>query len=80
MILHWKSVRARALNGAAFTPSYWGSNHCMYGIYKKGAAWEAHMGQRLVRGKKVPVEKYLDFRKLFHHPDFWFRGSASCEQ
>lgn len=22
------------------------------------------MGQRLVRGKKVPVEKYLDFRKL----------------
>ncbi len=44
--------------------SYWGSNHCMYGIYKKGAAWEAHMGQRLVRGKKVPVEKYLDFRKL----------------
>ena len=44
--------------------SYWGSNHCMYGIYKKGAAWEAHIGQRLVRGKKVAVEKYLDFRKL----------------
>ena len=42
--------------------SYWGSNHCMYGIYKKGAAWEAHIGQRLVRGKKVAAR--IDDRRL----------------
>ena len=44
--------------------SFWASNLSMYGLFKQGAAWEAYTGQRLVRGKKVAVEKYLDFRKL----------------
>ena len=29
------------------------------GAYKKGAAWEVHTGQRKLRGKALPVEKYL---------------------
>lgn len=31
----------------------------LYGEYKKGAAWEIHSQQRLLRGKKVKVERYL---------------------
>ena len=38
----------------------WGHGEAaMYGAYKKGAAWEVHTGQRKLRGKTLPVEKYL---------------------
>lgn len=39
----------------------WGHGEAaMYGAYKKGAAWEVHTGQRKLRGKALPVEKYLE--------------------
>lgn len=40
--------------------SSWGYGETsMYGIYKQGAAWEVHTGQRLFHGKALRVEKYL---------------------
>ncbi|CAN7647306.1 hypothetical protein LJR129_005038 [Acidovorax sp. LjRoot129] len=38
----------------------WGlCGRSLYGDFKKGAAWEIHSEQRLLRGKKVLVEAYL---------------------
>ena len=45
----WKRIHASWGHGEA----------AMYGVYKKGAAWEVHTGQRLLHGKSVLVEKYL---------------------
>lgn len=46
---HWRRIDATGdLCGRA-----------LYGSYKKGAAWEIHSEQRLLRGKKVLVETYL---------------------
>jgi hypothetical protein len=45
--------------------SYGLSGRDLYGDYKRGAAWEIHSQQRLLRGRKVKVENYLaELKKL----------------